>query len=180
MVELAQIDQMATIGSAVGILALVVLFWLALKQMEQTQKLSKFQLEHRFRPWIGPLTGIEFMSESENRHQFGITIKNYGELPASNVQTLFSMRTEKPTREIIKKQDVMVSISLGPLLPNMEKRYWFFVDSDQVRKSKAGDSQIFVVLYFPYEYQGGKSGYGMISQFDPKTNSFIHVEMWVD
>ncbi|MGQ0638406.1 MAG: hypothetical protein ACT4N1_03465 [Nitrososphaerota archaeon] len=180
MVDLTPIDQMASIGTAVGTLALVALFWMALKQMGETQKLSKVQLEHRFRPWVGPTTAIELLSSADGRHQFGITIKNYGELPASNVVTLFSLRNDKPTREIIKKPDAVESQNLGPLLPNMEKRYWFFVDSDLVQKSKNGDSQIFVMLYFSYEYREGKNGYGMISQFDPKTDSFIHKEMWVD
>jgi hypothetical protein len=31
-----------------------------------------------------------------------------------------------------------------------------------------------------YLFSGGKSGYGMISQLDNKTNNFVHKEMWID
>ena len=75
------------------------------------------------------------------------------------------------------------SFSLGPLLPNMEKRYWFFIESDLVQKVKDGVVQIFISLYFKYDYFGGSSGYGMISRFDPTIDpksAFIHKEMWVD
>ena len=181
MVDITPIGQMATIGTAVGTLALVALFWMALKQIEETNKVNKVQLLHRFRPWIGPSAGIELMpNPSDGRQQFSILLKNYGELPASNVVTLFSLSKDMPTKETSKKSDGLQSFSLGPLLPNMEKRYWFFVDSDLLQKAKNGAAQIYVSLYFAYEYQQDKSGYGMISQFDSKTNGFVHKEMWVD
>ena len=42
------------------------------------------------------------------------------------------------------------------------------------------EEELFISLYFGYDYQGGKSGHGMISRFDGKTNTFIHKDMWVD
>jgi len=168
MVEIVLIEQWVSIGVGVATVALVFLLWKTIKEMEETSKLSRVQVAHRFRPWIGPASGIEFMRTSEGKQQFVITIKNYGELPASNVVAMFAMKNEMPSREILRNQDGIDKFSLGPLLPNMEKRYWFFVDSDLMQEAIDGNTQIFVVLYFPYESPAGRSGYGMISQFDTK------------
>ena len=120
------------------------------------------------------------MSTDEIRDQFSITVKNYGEIPASNVIAKFTMNTESFTKDIIKKSELFSSFNLGPLLPNMEKRYWFFIDSDLVKKAKNGIGQVFIVLYFTYEHHSGSSGYGTISQYDGTTNTFVHKEMWID
>jgi hypothetical protein len=180
MADLAELSQITSIATAVGTLALVVLFWMALKHMEETTKLSKIQLTHRFRPWVGPVTGIEQMSEADGRKQFAISLKNYGEIPTSNMIAMFSTKNELPKKESVKTGNGATSFNLGPLLPNMEKRYWFFVESDQIQKAKKGETQIYITLYFSYDHLEGKSGYGMISEFDSKTDMFVHKEMWVD
>ena len=156
------------------------LFLKTVRQLEETVKLSRIQSVHRFRPWIGPSNSIELMSASQGRQQFSITLKNYGEIPASNVVAMFMMKNDMMTRDAIKNSDSKDSFSLGPLLPNMEKRYWFFIDSDLIQKAKDGDAQIFISLYFAYEHHVGKSGYGMVSHYDPKINGFMHKDMWVD
>lgn len=120
------------------------------------------------------------MSAADGRDQFAITIKNYGEIPASNVVATFMIRTEDMTRDILKKSSPDDCFTLGPLLPNMEKCYWFFIDSDLIQKAKNGSAQVFTALYFSYEHVTGKSGYGMISRFDAKANTFVHKEMWID
>ena len=174
------IGQIGSIGTAIGTIALVFIFWKTIQQLEETVKLSRIQANYRFRPWIGPLNSIHFMSTIDNCDQFSITIKNYGEIPASNVVAKFVMKTEPITKEIMEKPQLFNSFNLGPLLPNMEKRYWFFIDSDLIKKSKDGISQIFTALYFTYEHHGGNSGYGTISQYDGKTSAFMHKEMWID
>ena len=180
MMDLTTIEQLSAIGTAVGTIALVFLFWKTIKQLEETVKLSRIQSIHRFRPWIGPLNSIEFMSTNQGRQQFSITLKNYGEIPASSVVAMSMMKTEIITRDALKNSKGADSFNLGPLLPNMEKRYWFFIDSDLVQRAKDGSAQIFISLYFSYEHPGGKSGYGMVSQFDPKLSGFVHKDMWVD
>ena len=65
------------------------------------------------------------------------------------------------------------------MLPNMEKHYWFFIDSERIKKAKEGKTKIFIALYFEYPLTQGTSGYGMISEYIPKMNSFIHKDMWV-
>jgi len=180
IMDLATIEQLSTIATAIGTLALVLLFWKTIKQLEETVKLSRIQAVHRFRPWIGPLNNIDLMSNAHGRHQFFITLKNYGEIPASNVIAEFMMKNEIMTRDELRNSNGAGSFALGPLLPNMEKRYWFFIDSDLIKKANDGNAQIFISLYFGYEHPGGKSGYGMISHFDTKINGFVHNDMWVD
>lgn len=180
MMDLTTIEQLSSIGTAIGTVALVFLFWKTIKQLEETVKLSKLQAVHRFRPWVGPLNSIELISTSQGREQFSITLKNYGEIPASNVLAMYMMKNEVMTRDTLKNSKGVDSFNLGPLLPNMEKRYWFFIDSDLIQKTKDGSAQIFISLYFSYEHPGGKSGYGMVSQFEPKMNGFVHKDMWFD
>src|SRR3989475_7204415 len=67
------------------------------------------------------------------------------------------------------KSDADHTFNLGPMLPNMEKDYWFFIDSDLVQKAKAGKESIFISLYFEYKFAESTSGYGMISQFEPNS-----------
>ena len=180
MVDLDQIEQMFAILNTLGTIILIILFWKTIKYLEESSKNARIQTNYRFRPWIGPTNSIKPMSTSDNRHQFVVEIKNYGEIPASDVIAMYKMNTQMMSKDIIKNPDGLEKFNLGPLLPNMEKRYWFFIDSDLVEKAKNGSNDIFTLLYFTYDHLGGKSGYGMISQFDPKTNSFLHKNMWVD
>jgi len=83
------------------------------------------------------------------------------------------------SKEILKT-DTIESFNLGPMLPNMEKHYWFFIDCDLVDKAKEGKEKIFIILYFEYPVSGGKSGYGMISEYNSDIDGFAHKEMWVE
>jgi hypothetical protein len=176
---LTTLGEIGSIGTAIGTISLVFLFWKTIKQLEETVKLSKIQANYRFRPWIGPFNRIEFLSASDGHDQFSITVKNYGEIPSSSVTARYVMKNELPKKELSKAADLAV-FNLGPLLPNMEKRYWFFIDSDLIKKAKAGTAQVFILLYFQYANLDGNSGYGLISRYDGATNSFVHVEMWID
>ena len=180
MVDLDQLEQIFVILNTLGTIVLIFFFWKTLKHLEEASRVSKIQANYRFRPWVGPTNSIKLISTENNRHQFSIEIKNYGEIPASNVVATYKMKSEMMARDLIKNPDGLESFSLGPLLPNMEKRYWFFIESDLIQNAKDGSKEIFTLLYFTYEHIGGKSGYGMISHFDPKTNSFLHKDMWVE
>lgn len=180
MIDLDQVEKIFVILNTFGTLILIILFWKTIQHLAEASKNARIQTNYRFRPWVGPTNGIQPMSTIDSRHQFGIDIKNYGEIPASSITAVFKMKNEMMSRDILKNSESLDSFNLGPLLPNMEKRYWFFIDSDLVEKAKNGSASIFTLLYFSYEHLGGKSGYGMISQFDPKTNSFLHKDMWVD
>ncbi|TRZ80070.1 MAG: hypothetical protein D4R90_02590 [Nitrosopumilales archaeon] len=175
------LGQFGAIGTAIGTILLVFLFWKTIKQLEETVKLSRIQSLYRFRPWVGPINSIQFMSTNpKGEDQYAISVKNYGEIPASNVIAKFSMKTELITKEMLKNQELFTSFNLGPLLPNMEKRYWFFIESGLIEKVRKGTGQVFIILQFTYEHHGGNSEYGSISHYDATTNSFIHNEMWID
>jgi hypothetical protein len=162
---------------------IVVLLIKTVKDYAEVAKASRLQIKQRFRPWIGPTTGIEFLRESDGKNQFAVVIKNFGEIPATNVTASSTYRNELPDRSFANadsKNDAKLdSFVLGPLLPNMEKKYWIFIDSDTMRKAKDGTVQLYTFVNFIYEFEGGISSYGMISQFDPKANVFIHKDMWV-
>ena len=179
MVDIALVEQWVSIAAGAATVAIIYLLWKTVKELEESSKLSRVQVAHRFRPWVGPSSSIEFMRTAEGKEQFVITLKNYGELPASNLVAMFAMKNEMPNRDILNSNSID-KFNLGPLLPNMEKRYWFFIDSEAMQKAKDGNAQIFVALYFAYEFAGGRSGYGMISHFNAETNTFAHKDMWVD
>jgi len=172
------VEDIMSILTALATIALVILLWRTLKQFESTAQLSRLQSEYRFRPWIGPLNSIKYLNTQDGKHQFDIGIKNFGEIPASNVVAMYSMKNE-----LIDQSNATTSpehkFDLGPLLPNMEKHYWFFIDSELIKKSQDGSQKIFISLYFEYDAMGKKSGYGMISEYLPKTNSFVHKDMWL-
>ncbi|MCI0563252.1 MAG: hypothetical protein MN733_32645 [Nitrososphaera sp.] len=159
---------------------IVVLLYRTVRDYAEVAKLSRIEAKHRFRPWVGPVGGIEFLREENGKYQYSVTIKNYGEIPASSVMGMSAARSESPSRDMIAS-DSLDKFNLGPLLPFMEKRYWIFIDSAAMENAKKGSHSMFAVVYFLYEFPaGGKSGYGMISQFDPKSNTFLHKDMWVD
>ena len=177
------LEMWAQIGSLIVETLIVVLLAKTVKDYAQVAKVSKLQTELRFRPWIGPTTGIELLRTVDSKHQYAVTIKNFGEIPATNVIATSAIRhNTMPKREelLLDTKNDLDKFVLGPLLPNMEKKYWIFVDSQYIQNAKEAAPNLYVFVHFTYEYHGGKSGYGMISQFDPKSGLFIHKDMWVD
>jgi len=178
VVEIEILGVIGSLATAAATIVLVILLWRAIKQMEVTVKLSKVQTEFRFRPWIGPINVIEAMGEVEGKTQFDVTLKNYGELPAEYLKASFKVDTEIMSKEAINSEKID-KFNLGPMLPNMEKHYWFFIDSKLIQKAKEGKTKIFIALYFEYPTMEETGGYGMISEYNTKTNGFVHRDMWV-
>lgn len=174
------LETLGSLATAVASVILVFLLWRTVKQMEYTVKLSKIQTEHRFRPWIGPEGNITSLNTTQGAHKFDVVIKNFGELPASNVTAFYKLKNEMIDKSEITKTNIDHKFNLGPLLPNMEKHYWFYIDSDLIKKTINEETQIFIALFFGYEAMGKQSGYGMISQYDSKSNTFVHKDMWVN
>ena len=158
------------------------LLYRTVRDYAQVAHVSRIEAKQRFRPWVGPAGGIEFLRVDNGKHQYSVTIKNFGEIPAANVTGMSAIKLELPNREMVTTTNNQFDkFSLGPLLPYMEKRYWIFIDGGELEKAKQENRFIYTAIYFLYEFPaGGKSGYGMISQLDPKTNIFIHKDMWVD
>ncbi|HEU4469104.1 MAG TPA: hypothetical protein VFR61_08740 [Nitrososphaeraceae archaeon] len=162
---------------------IVILLWKTVKDFAELAKVSKLQTEVRFRPWVGPSGGFEFLREDNDKKQYSIAMKNFGEVPASDVIVTSTILDTKPDRSALlgsSKSNGANVFHIGPLLPGMEKRYWIFIENERYRETIEGTSNLFIFLYFSYVYSGGKSGYGMISQLDNKTNNFVHREMWID
>ena len=177
--ELAVLEAVGVLGSAAANIALVFLLYRTVKQLEATVHLSKIQIDYRFRPWIGPLNSIKALPPKGDTNQYDCTIKNYGEIPAQYVKAYCKIDTKIMDRDVFKSNPGK-TFNLGPLLPNMEKHYWVFIDSSLIKKAKEGSEKIFSALYFEYPLSDGKSGYGMISEYDPQNDGFIHKDMWVE
>jgi len=162
--------------------AIAVLLYRTVRDYAEVARVSRIEGKQRFRPWVGPSGGIEYLNTTNGKHRYSVTIRNFAEIPAANVIGMSMTKLELPSRQNINKDsDQFDKFNLGPLLPQMEKRYWIFIDSEYFDKAKKDDQFIYTAIYFLYEFPGGgQSGYGMISQLDPKSNTFIHKEMWVD
>lgn len=177
MLELT-IEAIGSIATAVATIALVYLLYRTVRQLESTVTLSRIQTEYRFRPWIGHFGQIKKLENSiNNDNQFEITVKNFGELPASMVTAYFSLSTKIINKNELKLQK-MKSFNLGPILPNMEKRYWFFIPTSI--QNEIENNNVFIILYFEYSVLDKKSGYGIISEYSMSSDDFIHREMWID
>ncbi|MCH6571114.1 MAG: hypothetical protein IH780_00880 [Thaumarchaeota archaeon] len=167
-----------TTGVATVVLAVALIR--TFHHMQAVTKMTTMETEYRLRPWIGPINGINKMDHSINEKcQFDIAVKNYGELPASGVTAKFKMDTKMLSREDAKSSD-LESFDLGPMLPNMEKHYWFFIEPELWKKALEGKEKLFTILYFEYKTGAAKSGYGMISEYVPSSQNFVHRDMWID
>ena len=131
------------------------------------------------RPWVGPISGIQRIDSSINGSvQFSITIKNFGDLPASGVKAKSIVSTKPLSKESLKEP--LSEFNLGPLLPHMEKSYWFFVDNSMWDEISNGNVPMSVAIYFEYPSVNGSNGYGMISEYNKNNQTFVHKEMWID
>jgi hypothetical protein len=200
MVAFEEIHMYIEVLAGIAEIIIVFLLWKTVLDFSETAKVSRLQSNYRFRPWVGPSSGIQYMQAANGKTQYSITVKNFAEIPASKVIVKYAMKKgEMPKKEILKQatagikvadssssssdgtsHDGLTTFDLGPLLPQMEKRYWIFIDSDTMKKTKENSGSLYTLLHFSYEYAGGHGGYGMISMFDPKTDNFVHKDMWID
>ena len=100
-------------------------------------------------------------------------------MPASGVTAKFKMDTKMLSREDAESSDLEL-FDLGPVFPNMEKHYWFFIEPELWKKALEGQEKLFTILYFEYNTGSAKSGYGMISEYVPSSQNFVHRDMWID
>ena len=166
--------------TGIGTIVLAVALIRTFKHMEIVTKMTSIETEYRLRPWIGPTGPIKKMEKSIKEDcQFDITIKNFGELAANNVTAKFVKNTEPITRELLQSTDGE-SYDLGPVMPTMEKHFWFFINSEIWKKADEGSEPLHIGLYFEYSTAGKKSGYGMLSEYNSTAKNFIHKDMWID
>lgn len=175
------LEFVATIGhlmTGFGTIILSILLYRTFKHMEASTQATKIQTEYKFRPWVGPTGAIREINSDSNKKQFEVIIRNYGEYAATDVAVTNLVKLEKITKDDLKsKTDSRVS--LGPLLPNMEKRFWFDIDTQTIKNAKESNTKIFSGIIFEYPLTFGQSEYGMISEIDPQTLIFTHMDMWV-
>jgi hypothetical protein len=163
--------------TGVGTIALAIALYRTFSHLGAATKMSKIETEFRLRPWIGPSSSITKMDDSINGDvQFSILVKNFGDLPASGVKVKSIVDINPLTRDSLKQP--LSEFDLGPLLPNMEKRYWFFASPSIWEKVSKEDKSLYVAIYFEYPSLAGSNGYGMISEY--KNQTFVHKEMWID
>ena len=138
-VSLKQMVEYAEVINVFVQIAIIILLAILVKDSAALSKVSKLQTEVRFRPWIGPHGGIEFMESNNNKQKYAIKLKNFGEIPATNV-TAFSRISDTVLKkdEVIKLKKIDSSekhnkkygvdnFNIGPLLPGMEKKYWILI-----------------------------------------------------
>jgi len=166
--------------TGIGTIVLAVALIRTFKHMEVVSKMTSIETEYRLRPWIAPIGPIKKMEKSiSDDCQFDVTIKNFGELAANAVTAKFVKSTKPLTRESLQSNNVE-SYDLGPVMPTMEKHYWFFIDSEMWKKADSGSVSLYTGLYFEYSTAGKKSGYGMLSEYNSTTKNFVHKDMWID
>jgi len=166
--------------TGIGTVVLAVALIRTFKHMAAVTKMTSLETEYRLRPWIGPTGPIKKMEKSiSDDCQFEVTIKNYGEIPAGAVTAKFVKSTEPLTRESFQSINGD-SYDLGPVMPTMEKHYWFFIDSKTWKKADSGEASLYTGLYFEYNNGKKKSGYGMLSEYNSTTKNFVHKDMWID
>jgi len=162
--------------TGVGTIVLVVLLYRTLNHLAIATRANEIQTEYKFRPWIGPTGTIKETNLDENNKRFEIMVKNFGDLPAIDVTVSSTVKLDKVTRDELKSQTK--SISLGPILPNMEKKYWLDISNEMIEKAKQNDGKIFSGVLFEYPLSFGKSEYGLISEINTSSFTFTHKDMW--
>lgn len=181
---LALIATMGHLMTGIGTVILVVLIVKTLGHMKIATRFTEVQTNYKFRPWIGPSNTIKELDGDEKNTRFEIMLKNFGDLPAASV-TIVSLVSESAISREQITNDALISkgchvFNIGPMLPNMEKRYWLYVNNDLIKSSVESKKPIHTGMYFRYENLKMTNGYGMISELNPQTKSFVHKDMWVN
>lgn len=84
----------------------VLLLWKTVKDFAELAKVSKLQTQVRFRPWVGPSGGFEFLREDNDKKQYSIAMKNFGEVPASNVIVTSTISDTKPDKSAVLESSI--------------------------------------------------------------------------
>ena len=178
--EFEFLQILGSLGTTGATIALVVMLYKAFKQMKSSVTLAQIQTEYQFRPWIGTSQRFQRIEPSINDQiQFEVIVKNFGELPASAVTAKFVSDNKMINRQTVKSESASKFV-LGPMLPNMEKKYWFFIDQEKWKKILDGQESLFTGVYFEYQANSQPNGYGIISEYIPASKNFVHSDMWID
>jgi hypothetical protein len=78
----------------------LLLLWKTVKDFSELAKVSKLQTQVRFRPWVGPTGGFEFLREDTDKKRYSIAMKNL-EKCLPNVIVTSSISDTKPDKSAI-------------------------------------------------------------------------------
>lgn len=78
----------------------IVLLWKTVKDFAELAKVSKLQTQVRFRPWVGPSGGFEFLREDTDKKRYSIAMRNL-EKCVPNVIVTSSISDTKPDKSAI-------------------------------------------------------------------------------
>ena len=173
------LELLATIGhllTGFGTIILSVLLYSTFKHLQIATKAAEIQTAYKLRPWIGPTGVVRELNTDQKKKRFEVLIKNFGDLPATNVTAFSIAKIDQISKDEIRSA---FRVDLGPILPNMEKHFWLDVDIDIIQKAKESGKKFYTGMIFEYPIEFGKSEYGMISETDAETFSFVHKDMWV-
>jgi len=177
MAELDLLVDIALIAGESALVAMTILIWKEIVHIDEVFKFTKLQSQ----PWVGPSDGniLSDPNPPPGKEKFNIKLKNFGELQSQNTTIHFLKKNQVISKDDLNSPNVDRT-NLGSLLPEMETRYWFYLDSDEVQKARKNTAQVFIGIYISYEFSGGKNGYGLIGHFDSHEDGFVKTEMWED
>ena len=173
---MTELDLLVQVAETIGMFALVVWLFFWSREIKGTRNVLNL-LKLTNRPWVGPIDGSVISSKSDDKKKFLIIVKNFGQIKAKNVKVNFTVQNQKPTKKQLITSNVSTS-NLGSLMPKLETNYSFLVDSNKIQKAKTNNEPLFLGLYFSYEFESMKSGYGLINQYNPQSRSFERIETW--
>jgi len=174
-----ELDLLEQVFMIIGMLALVVWLYFWSRNIKGARDIVHF-LKLKSRPWVGPTdSSIIYATKSDDEKNFSITLKNFGQIKAKNVKVYFTAQDQKPSKAQLNASNISKS-NLGSLMPQLQTDYSFVVDSNKIQKAKTNGEPLFVGLYFSYEFGSTKSGYGLISEYNPQSRSFERMETWDD
>jgi len=177
LIDLDFIENIAFIIGSFGLVAWLYFWSRNINSVRHTIQLTELQV----RPWVGPVdSGLVLKStSSEGKEKYIIKIKNFGKTKTKNVNANFIIQDHKFNRESVIDSP-NERFDLGPLHPEMEKDFWFYVNSDLIQQATSNHSQIFIGIYMSYESQEDSNGYGIMYQYNNQTDVFDRIETWDD
>jgi len=171
------IEQVSIVYGSIALALMAFFISKTYNKVKKTVKIINLQSQ----PWVGPSDGniLSDPNPPSGKEKFIIKLKNFGELQSQNTTIHFLKKNQVISKDDLNRPNVDRT-NLGSLLPEMETRYWFYMDSDEMQKARKNTAQVFIGIYISYEFSGGKNGYGLIGHFDSHEEGFVKTEMWED
>lgn len=140
----------------------------------QTDLLKK-EFETAHRAWIGM---GEKGFELKNSPSLWCFYKNYGKMPANDLQERWNITNTKPGRELMKSDSTNV-IEKSVNLPSQERGFIMNMDKPIVKDSLAKKTELYFWAFLDYKYgETGHGEYGVIAHYRYDNNSLEIIDEW--